>query len=409
MVRTKAKSLIPGGASGSLFALLTANFVLFGASMTIFGATIPNIIRLYGWSYSTAGVVLAASAIGYFSSTLMTGFLVKRVGARWMVVTTLCIEGISFLFFARFPSIPFNIAHNFLIGFGQGGTEVVSNVAVIRIERDGKSRLMNLLHASFCVGAFLGPIGVAGLLTSVFSWQIIFPAIGIVILCIATALTFQKFPSVEEEEMHSSPPSGELSSHLPAAAPGKWRLLLSLYFAVILLYVGVELIMSNWSAEFFVTRLGSASSTAAFMVAILWVGLFVGRLGLSFFYHGTRQEVVLLVLNVASTSFLLLMLLSKSLVASSILVFLIGVGLSGVYPLVMSLVGKRSQSTVAVGIVSTGGGIGSFCFPFILAFIADRVGLYRAFYFCFFVGVAMVIFTVAVVSHRKKHGTETQS
>ena len=403
MNRPKLISLLPRGASGSLFALLTANFIFFGASMTIFGAAMPKIIRLYDWSYSLAGVVLAASAVGYFSSTLLTGFLVKRVGARSMVVATLLVEGISFLFFARFPSIPLNILLNFLIGFGQGGTEVVSNVAVIRIERDGKSRLMNLLHASFCIGAFLGPIGVAGLISSNLSWRIIFPVIGVTILCIATALFFQKFPGVEEEPAQSSPPPGELAPLSPATPPGKWRLLLSMYFAVILLYVGIELSMSNWSAEFFVTHLGASGSTAAFMVAILWIGLFVGRLGLSFFYHGTRQELVLLVLNIASASFLFLMLLSKSVLVSSILIFLIGVGLSGVYPLVMSLVGKGSRSTVAVGIVSTGGGIGSFSFPFFLSLIADRVGLYRAFFFCLAVGALMVIFSVAIITHLKKH------
>ena len=175
-------------------------------------------------------------------------------------------------------------------------------------------------------------------------------------------------------------------------------MLLAMYTTVILLYVGVELSMSNWSAEFFVTHLGSASGTAALMVAILWLGLFVGRVGLSFFYHGTRQEMVLLALNAASTFFLLLMLLSRSFVASSIFVFLIGVGLSGVYPLVMSLVGKGTQSTVAVGIVSTGGGVGSFAFPFIMAFIADRVGLHRAFYFCLFVGVAIVLLNLIVLA-----------
>ena len=66
----------------------------------------------------------------------------------------------------------------------------------------------------------------------------------------------------------------------------------------------------------------------------------------------------------------------------------------------MSLVGKKSQSTVAVGIVSTAGGLGSFSFPFILAAIADRTGLYLAFYFCLAVGAVMVILTAVIVALR---------
>ena len=382
--------MLPKHANKSLFWLLTTNFVLFGASMTVFGATIPEIIREYEWTYSAAGVVLAASAVGYFTSTFISGFAVRIAGPKLVVCLTLVLEGAAFLFFARHPSVLLNVFLNFLIGFGQGGTEVISNVVVIQIERDGKSRLMNLLHAGFCVGAFLGPMGVAGLLSSRIGWGAIFPAIGVIILGIALVLGFQKYPkaNAESHETRVRVQSGR-------------RLLISLYIAIILLYVGVELSMSNWSAEYFVTHLGSSSGTGALMVAVLWIGLFVGRMGLSLFYHGTRQELVLLYLTAASSGFILLLLLSSSIVASVIWVFLIGVGLSGVYPLVMSLVGKSSQSTVAVGLVSTGGGIGSFSFPFILALIADSAGLHRAFYYCLGVAVLMTIVTALVVLIRK--------
>ena len=135
--------MIPENASRPLFITLVINMALFGASMTMFGAAIPKIIRIYDWSYSAAGIVLAASSVGYFSSTFVSGFVIKRVGARWLIATTLIVEGVSFLFFARSPSVVINALLNFLIGLGQGGTEVVSNVTMIRIERGGQSRLMN--------------------------------------------------------------------------------------------------------------------------------------------------------------------------------------------------------------------------------------------------------------------------
>jgi len=399
MRRYDRATLLPAGAPASLFVVLTANFVLFGASMTIFGAAIPKILRLYSWSYSEAGLVLAASSVGYFTSTFISGFLVKRVGSRYLVFATLATEGLSLLFFARLPSVALNAGLNFLIGFGQGGTEVVSNVTVIRLERDGKSRLMNLLHASFCVGAFIGPLGVAGLLSAALSWRVVFPALGITILLVSALIITRRFPEPSDEEIPVSAPPGEMTPELPTEESSLRQTLIGVYFTMILLYVGVELSMTNWSAEFFVIRLGTAEGAGAMMVALLWIGMFAGRLGLSFFYHGTRQETVLLLLNGISACFLLLMLVSTSRIVSAVFVFCIGVGLSGVYPLVMSLVGKQSRSSVAVGVVSKGGGVGSFSFPFILAFIADRIGLYRAFYFCLFVAVIMLI--LAAVLHKR--------
>lgn len=382
--------MLPRGTDKSLFWLLTFNFILFGASMTIFGAAIPEIIRTYAWSYSEAGVVLAAGAVGYFTSTFLLGFLLKRTGPKLLLCATLLLEGAAFLFFARHPSVLINVMLNFLIGFGQGGTEVVSNVVVIKMERDGKSRLMNLLHAGFCVGAFMGPVGVAGLIYSRFGWNGIFPMVGVIIIAIAGILGMPKYPGAARERADD-----DRNSRI-----GR-RMLIGLYVFIILLYVGIELSMSNWSAEFFVTHLGSTSRYGALMVAALWVGLFVGRIALSFFYHGTRQEIVLLWQSLVSACFILLLLLSNSQALSTVIVFFVGIGLSGVYPLVMSLVGKSSQSTVAVGFVSTGGGIGSFSFPFILALIADSVGLHRAFYFCFGVAIAMVLLTLVVVFLRR--------
>jgi fucose permease len=397
--------MLPKNASRSLFITLSINFILFGTSMTIFGAAIPKIIRLYDWTYSAAGLVLAASAVGYFSSTFLSGFLIRKVGGRWLVVITLMVEGISFLFFARFPSVAINAVLNFLIGFGQGGTEVVSNVTVIQMERDGKSRLMNLLHSVFCIGAVIGPLGVAGLISSTVGWQIIYPIIGGAILVMAVIFLTRRFPEMKDVTPRVSEIPGESMSIDGGSSGGKTttrRILLGMYSAIILLYVGIELSMSNWSSEFFVVHLGAAEGTGAFMVAVLWIGLFIGRLGLSMFYHGTRQEVVLFVLNLASTVFILLMLFSTSLAASAVLVFLVGLGLSGVYPLVMSLVGKGSRSTVAVGIVTTAGGIGSFTFPYILAFIADSAGLYRAFFLCAAVAGVTVVLNMLVISLIRK-------
>jgi FHS family glucose/mannose:H+ symporter-like MFS transporter len=393
--------MIPKHASKSLFITIVVNMALFGASITMFGAAIPKIIRLFDWSYSAAGIVLAASSVGYFISTFVSGFVIKKIGGRWLIVTTLLIEGISFLFFARFPSVVLNAFLNFLIGLGHGGTEVVSNVTLIRIERDGKSRLMNLIHSSFCVGAVIGPLGIAGLVSSTASWRAVFPVVGSFILLTAGVFFTRRFPDVRDRR-----PSAREARHGPpdTGGGGASRLLIGFYAILILLYVGIELSMSNWSAEFFVIRLGATEGAGAFMVAVLWIGLFMGRICLSLFYHGTKQEVVLLVLNIASAVFILLMIVSRSLPVSAILVFFLGLGLSGVYPLIMTLVGKGTHSTVAVGVVSTAGGVGSFSFPYILAFIADFAGIHKAFFLCFAVAVAALLFNIAAISLiRKAH------
>jgi nitrate/nitrite transporter NarK len=71
----------------------------------------------------------------------------------------------------------------------------------------------------------------------------------------------------------------------------------------------------------------------------------------------------------------------------------------------MSLLGQqfsRGQS-VAVGVAGTGGGIGAFVFPFIMAAISDRFGISRGFYFYValnFVMAGLLLAAAAIVRRR---------
>jgi fucose permease len=365
----------------SLLLGLGLNFVLFGASMTIFGAAAPEVRAEYGWSNTDAGIVFAASAAGYALSTFVCGLLLNSLGARQIIVATLVIESLCFALFARSSSVALNTALNFAIGLGQGGTEIVTNFAAIRIERDGRSRLMNLLHAAFSVGGILGPVGVAGVLQSSVGWRFVFPAMGATLLAMAAGFALLRFDSVRRDQ--ATAPEGP--DNPAAGAP--W--LLALYSLTILLYVGVELSVSNWSPGLFV-EMGASPAQGASVVAMLWAGLLCGRLGISLLYKGERQEIPLLALAVASAACLFLLLLSPSMGAGMIITALIGLGLSAIYPLVMSLVGKTFHSPAAVGIVGMAGGAGSLAFPVVIGALADAFGLRAGFVLCLAVAIVLV-------------------
>ena len=86
------------------------------------------------------------------------------------------------------------------------------------------------------------------------------------------------------------------------------------------------------------------------------------------------------------------------------LLFLAGLGCSIYYPTVMTLVGKcfpLAQSQ-AVGFAATGGGIGSFLFPFLMSSIAQSWGILAGFatYGVFAAGMTIVAAWLAVVANK---------
>jgi len=372
-----------------LFWALLSNFVLFGVTLTIIGATVPKIIRAFDWSYTITGVVLSSGSVGYFSSSFLSGFLIKKFGSKRILIGGLFLGAIGLLLFARHSSPLFNLSLTFLLGVGQGGTETVTNVSVIQMEKEGESRLMNLMHAAFCVGAIIGPF-ISGMLIATGRWQVAYRLSSAACLLMAVLFLFLSFAHIRQEKLDTQN-GGKTASIL-------FNPLLVVFFLILFLYVGTELGTSNWVAEYYVEILKSSSSIGAYIVSLFWTGLLLGRLSISFWYKERSQSGLLIFLASLCTIALLCAISVKNPWLAGFSFFMAGIGYSAIYPVVMGLVGQHFQygQSVAVGFVAMGGGIGSFMFPFLMAFISDHLGLRQGFFFYVSVNVLMVALTIVV-------------
>ncbi len=370
-----------------LYLLLLAGFVLFGVAFTAAGAALPRIISTFGWSYTVSGLVLAASAAGYFLSSFLNGFLVQRVAPKTIMLVCLAIGALCMSLFARWPSPWLNLALNLGVGMCQGALEVVSNLEVIHMEQGGQSRLMNLMHAVFCIGAILGPMAVASVLRSGLPLIAVFIAGGALFAVLVPWVAFVRFPRVREQHRQNEPGALQLLR----------QPLVLLMTVVILVYVGTEVGINSWASEYVVKVLGVSASTGALGVALFWVGLLAGRLAISFSYKGTRQELLMLGLASLSAAALVGVLLAKSVPVVEAAIFVAGLGCSGFYPLGMSLLGRHFRSGVAVGTVATGGAAGSITFPFFMALLSQGIGIRAGFSSYLVMSLVLVALSVLLV------------
>jgi len=58
----------------SIYISMLVNFVFFGVTLTIIGATLPKIIREFQWSYVATGFVVSAGSLGYLYQHLSQVF-----------------------------------------------------------------------------------------------------------------------------------------------------------------------------------------------------------------------------------------------------------------------------------------------------------------------------------------------
>ncbi len=370
------------------------NFVVFGISVTIVGATVPKIIGQFGWSYLEVGLVISAAPVGYLLWMVGSGLLVWRLGPKRVLLLGLLFQTAGMAFFGMSSEVAFNLMMTFLMGLGQGSTETVTNFCVVQMEIPGRSRLMNLIHGAFPIGAVSGPLTLGLLINVGGGWQLMYRGLAGISLIITVALSLFSFDRfVDREESTSSSSIRWLVS----------RPLLILLCVVMLLFVGSELGVSFWISEYFVRVFGRGPSVGAWMVSVFWLGVLLGRLSISLGYRGHHQADLLIIFGCLSTVFLGFSIIMQRTIMAAALFFLCGLGFSAIYPLVMVLVGQNfgQNSSVAIGVVGAAGGVGSFSFPLIMASIANRHGIQAGFWFCtvascIAAGVTLMLRSVAI-------------
>jgi fucose permease len=387
----------------ALFLALFAVFLLFGTSITIIGATLPKILADFHWSYFMAGVVIGAGAVAYFVSSFAAGYLIRYWGPKPTIVLGLLFEVAGLAFFAATPDPFANTLLSALIGLGQGCIEVGVNSSTLRIDPHNTGRPMNLMHGAFAVGAILGPLAVGIIVQSGSSWIFVYRGMAVIFVLLVVMTWFIALPKIT----HQAAIGGEAPERL-SVNPAYW-----LSFVALFLYVGVELGVSNWVAEYFVAAFAYSAAAGALLVSLFWAGLLAGRFGVPLLYKGSRQDAVFVALSILATVSIALLTMLGYVAATPLtigiaqgFVFLAGLGCSIYYPVVITLLGKcfpHAQSQ-AIGFAATGGGIGSFLFPFIMSAIAQNWGIRAGFatYGMFAIAMTIAGYGLASIAERGK-------
>ena len=358
----------------ALFVLLFAVFIVFGMSMTIVGAALPVILAEFRWDYLIAGYVIGAGAVAYFVAAFAGGYMVHHWGAKRTILVGLVLDILGLAFFATNADPLTNILLSALIGIGQGAIEVTINWATLRIDARNTGRPMNLMHGAFAIGAILGPMAVGALIHGGLGWTIVFRGMAVIFVVLAGIMVFTPLELAAQKATDEAPTSDRLSRH-----PAYW-----LSFFALLVYVGVELGVSNWVAEYFVAVFAYSPAASALLVSLFWAGLLAGRFGVPLLYTGARQDAVLIGFStLAAVAVILLSMLGYAshtpltIEIGRVLVFFAGLGCSIYYPIVITLIGKcfpHAQSR-AIGFAATGGGVGAFAFPFLMSALSQNLGI----------------------------------
>ena len=323
-----------------------AAFIVLGLPMGLLGVVWPSLRLTYDQPLGALGLLLLVSTAGYAMCSALSGPVARLAGRGWLLAGGSALAVIGLLGITLAPSWVLLLAAYLLLGAAGG---VYDGAVNAHVALTGGVRAMNVLHATWGLGAALGPQLAYGLSHTAAGWR---GGYAVILVCeaamgIAFVLSRRQWDVRDERDR-------------PAAAhDGRRRgwVLLGLSLAVFFLYTGVEGAAGQWSYSFLLGR-GVAPGLAAGAVTGYWAALTAGRFAVAFLPQ--RVGPARLVLGCLA----LCLLGAFALVTTPLGLPLFALGLAPIFPTLMTLTPARFGRGVAasvagyqVGAATVGGGL----------------------------------------------------
>ncbi|OWV08811.1 sugar MFS transporter [Fibrobacter sp. UWH1] len=365
-----------------LLVVIYVAFIGLGLPDTILGAAWPLMQTDLAAPLSAAGILSIIVSVGTIISSLITPTLMRRLGTGKLVAISICCTAVATAGYGLATAFWMMCVCAIPMGLGAGAIDVaLNNFAAIYLE----SKHTNWLHASWGVGACLGP---AILSASVFvgagwrgAYELNAVLLGAIVVMMLGALPLWKRvektrPSSESGRGNgsenrggktSAPVENDISLRAALRVPG-----MKLSFLTFFFYSALEISTSLWCGTYLVAR-GFAPEIGALAVSLMFASVMVGRVASGFFaIKFTDMRLVHAGIAIVIVGCFTL-ILPLPLWFTPLCICLLGLGCAPVYPSLIHATPARfgeNLSGRAIGIQMAGSYVGSVLMPPAFGFVA---------------------------------------
>ena len=362
-----------------LLAIIYIAFISLGLPDSPLGAAWPVMYGELGVPISYAGIVTMIIAAGTIVSSLLSDWLMRKVGAG--VITAVSV------FMTAAALFGFSASHSFLLlclwavpyGLGAGAVDAaLNNYVALHFS----SRHMNWLHCFWSVGAAASPYIMSYCLTGGFGWNNGYRSVAVV-QTILTAALFLSLPLWKRRRLEGA--EGESAAKalsLPRAVKIKGvPFVLIMFFG----YCALEQAAGLWASSYLVQFRGVDTDTAAWSASLFYLGIAAGRFLCGFVAErlGDRRLIRIGILTMIGGVLLIALPVPYDAFTLAGLL-IVGLGCAPVYPSVIHSTpanfGKENSQAI-IGIQMASAYVGTTFMPPLFGLIAAHIhiGLYPAF------------------------------
>lgn len=353
------------------------SFFVNGIVALLIGSILPFIINETGISYATAGTLLSVFAIGNFLASFTYPALAKLIGRKATCIFISSLLPVSLVFISLLPPVSVMTVLFTVVGICRGTSSIINN-AYMNEKGDGSASSLNLLHATFAVGAFLAPTLISVLLKVNLTWhQVIYfiCAVTLISVFFNSQMDFSKKAEKTLDDGNDSSPAKTIKN-----TKKFWRE--PIFYVtgfVMFFYIGFENCVNGWFVTYFKNSGVMSETYANELVSFTWFAILAGRVINSFVSARIKEKWLILINCLAATAFFLLMISTMNLVLLTICIIGLGFFMAGIYPNGVSNASPAiKDSDLGTSLFLSISAFGGIITPQIFGIIAEKAGLNAA-------------------------------
>jgi fucose permease len=348
-----------------LIPVIYAAFVSLGLPDSVLGVAWPSMRQALGAPLEAAGLVAFLLMSCSAASSVASGWLNRRFGTGRIVLASSALTALGLLGYSFAPSFAWILVSALPLGFGGGAVDSSLNGYVAS---HYSSRHMNWLHASWGIGATIGPLIMTAFIAGT-GWRYGYRTISCIqavlaLLFLASLGLWDRTAARGEggAALAAGPAEDPSPGHAERAKPkvgGMRRIEPWLQVAMYAVYAACEFSVGIWTVSMLRESRGIAPSVAGNWVALYYGGIMGGRIltGIVADKLGNRF-MARLGLGIAAAGCVLLSLRQPDWLALPGLL-LLGLGFAPIYPCMMHETPERFDEATYRRVI--GFSIGAAC------------------------------------------------
>jgi MFS transporter, FHS family, glucose/mannose:H+ symporter len=352
---------------GSIFVHL--DFALAGIVMTLLGPMLPVLSARWRLNDAQAGYLFIAQFVTSMLGMMLSAILVERLGYRRTLTVGLVLMAAGMALLAR-ANWALGLVAVSIYGVGFGSNTPAGNLFAAEANPETRAASLNLLNASWGVGAMGCPLLIAAAQRTQHLPEF-FYALASSLLALAACLSWVGF-EVDSNRTRAETIAGE--------SLGIWHnRSLPWVAALFFIYVGTETAVGGWLASYARRMdLGSHAFWAT-TPSFFWGAMLAGRMAAPLLLRKWRETTVASIGLGLATGGVTVLLAARSMTPIVVGATLTGLGLASVFPISVSMLSHwfGEMASRMGGAIFPLGNLGGAALPWLMGVLSTEFGSLR--------------------------------